>query len=90
MTKKPNAMGRIESEPKQPRNLHLREIGIFLLAVAILFSGIVGTLKYQEFTDHIKAQGVSEYKENKCSVHTFEDESATWLECEPKRLDNRK
>lgn len=88
MAKKPNAMGRIEADPKPPKNFHMKEIALFLLAVALLVSGIVGTLKYQEFINGVKAQGVSEYKANKCSVHSFEDKSATWFECEPKKLEN--
>lgn len=85
---KSNKMGRIKAEPKQKRNLYIKEILTFLAAVALLVSGIVGTLKYQEFINNTKAQGVVEYKLDKCNKFTSKDKSQEWLECDVKNTGN--
>lgn len=85
MAKKPNALGRIEADPKEPRNFHLKEIGLFLLAIALLVSGIVATLKYQEFISNTKEQGAAEYRLNDCEkFETINKEKVkvNWLECD--------
>ena len=52
--------------------------GIFLVIL-----GVVGTLKYQGFINSVKAQGVAEYKQEKCE--NFSKDNSSWLECEVKR-----
>lgn len=88
MAKRPNKMGRIEATPKPKRNLHMKEIGIFVAAVALLVSGIVGTLKYQAFIDSVKAEGVSEYRATQCDQFVNEDKSQKWLECDVRNIEN--
>ena len=45
--------------------------------------GVVGTLKYQGFINSVKAQGVAEYKQEKCE--SFNKDNSSWYECEVKR-----
>ena len=54
-----------------------------LAGVLLVLLGVVGTLKYQGFINSVKAQGVAEYKQEKCQ--DFAKDGATWLECEVKR-----
>lgn len=54
-----------------------------LAGVLLVILGVVGTLKYQGFINSIKAQGVAEYKQDKCE--NFNRDNAGWLECEVKR-----
>lgn len=54
-----------------------------LAGVLLVILGVVGTLKYQGFINSIKAQGVAEYKQDKCE--NFNRDNASWLECEVKR-----
>lgn len=51
--------------------------------VLLVVLGVVGTLKYQGFINSVKAQGVAEYKQEKCE--NFNKDNASWLECEVKR-----
>lgn len=83
MSKKPNKMGRIEADPKPKKKLYLKELGVVLLTVMLVATGVMGTLRYQKFIEDTKAQGVSEFKEQKCNP--FKDEEQKWLECEVKR-----
>ena len=87
MAAKPNKMGRIKAEPKQKRNLHMKEIGIFAAAVVLLVSGIVGTLTYQAFINSVKAEGVSEYRATECDQFVNEDKSQKWLECDVRNIE---
>ena len=54
-----------------------------LAGVLLVILGVVGTLKYQGFINSVKAQGVAEYKQDKCE--SFNKDNAGWLECEVKR-----
>lgn len=54
-----------------------------LAGILLVILGVVGTLKYQGFINSVKAQGVAEYKQDKCE--SYSKDSATWLECEAKR-----
>lgn len=54
-----------------------------LAGVLLVVLGVVGTLKYQSFINSVKAQGVSEYKQDKCE--NYSKDGATWYECEIKR-----
>nr|DAW55349.1 MAG TPA: hypothetical protein [Caudoviricetes sp.] len=54
-----------------------------LAGVLLVVLGVVGTLKYQSFINSVKAQGVAEYKQDKCE--NFNKDNASWLECEVKR-----
>lgn len=54
-----------------------------LAGVLLVILGVVGTLKYQGFINSVKAQGVAEYKQDKCE--SYSKDGATWLECEAKR-----
>ena len=54
-----------------------------LAGVLLVILGVVGTLKYQGFINSIKAQGIAEYKQEKCE--SFNKDNSTWLECEAKR-----
>lgn len=54
-----------------------------IAGVLLVILGVVGTFKYQGFINSIKAQGVAEYKQDKCE--NFNKDNASWLECEVKR-----
>ena len=54
-----------------------------LAGVLLVILGVVGTLKYQGFINSVKAQGVAEYKQEKCE--SYSKDNTTWLECEAKR-----
>lgn len=54
-----------------------------LAGVLLVILGVVGTLKYQGFINSVKAQGVAEYKQDKCE--SFSKDSSSWYECEVKR-----
>nr|DAP55971.1 MAG TPA: hypothetical protein [Caudoviricetes sp.] len=53
-----------------------------LAGVLLVILGVLGTLKYQGFINSVKAQGVAEYKQDKCT--SYNKDTATWLECEVK------
>nr|DAU24650.1 MAG TPA: hypothetical protein [Caudoviricetes sp.] len=53
-----------------------------LAGVLLVILGVVGTLKYQNFINSVKAQGVAEYKQEKCT--SYNKDTATWLECDVK------
>lgn len=61
----------------------VKMVGVALGGILLVIIGVVGTLKYQGFINSIKAQGVAEYKQEKCE--SFDKDKATWLECEVKR-----
>lgn len=54
-----------------------------LAGVLLVILGVVGTLKYQGFINSIKAQGVAEYKQDKCE--NYSKDGTSWYECEAKR-----
>ena len=54
-----------------------------LAVVLLVVLGVVGTLKYQGFINSVKAQGVAEYKQEKCE--SFNKDNSSWYECEVKR-----
>ena len=54
-----------------------------LAGVLLVILGVVSTLKYQSFISSVKAQGIAEYKQDKCE--NFNKDNASWLECEVKR-----
>nr|DAV61455.1 MAG TPA: hypothetical protein [Caudoviricetes sp.] len=51
--------------------------------VLLVVLGVVGTLKYQSFINSVKAQGVAEYKQEKCE--NFSKDNSSWYECEVRR-----
>lgn len=54
-----------------------------LAGVLLVILGVVGTLKYQGFINSVKAQGVAEYKQDKCDTYT--KDGMNWLECDAKK-----
>ena len=54
-----------------------------LAGVLLVILGVVGTLKYQSFINSVKAQGVAEYKQDKCDTYT--KDGVSWLECDAKK-----
>lgn len=84
MSKRPNKMGRIEGEPKVSKfkRVPWANIGVIVLGVALVWAGAAGVLKYQEFIQDVKAEGVSEFIERECENFTNEDKSQEWLECD--------
>ena len=54
-----------------------------LAGTLLVVLGVVGTLKYQSFINSVKAQGVAEYRQEKCE--SFSKDNSSWLECEVKR-----
>lgn len=86
MAKRPNAMGRIEGEPKKP--FPWKNVMTVVLGIALVVAGVAGTLGYQKYIDNIKAEGVAQYKIDNCQKYTNEDKSATWLECDAFRVEN--
>lgn len=86
MAKKPNAMGRIEADPKPKKDW--KKIGMVTLYIALPLAlialGVASTLKYQEFINNTKAEGVAEYRINDCDRYTNEEKTQTWLECDVK------
>ena len=55
--------------------------GIVLVFIMLPLAGVTSTLKYQEFINGIKAEGVAEYKLT-CEKFTDKDKNVTWLECD--------
>ena len=84
MSKKPNAMGRIEGEPKMSKIKQVKwgAIGKTALVIGLVLLGVAGTLQYQQTIRDIKADGVNEYKTSNCDKFSDKDKKATWLECE--------
>lgn len=58
-------------------------VAVGLAGVLLVTLGVVGTLKYQGFINSVKAQGIAEYKQEKCD--NYSKEGNTWWECEAKR-----
>lgn len=56
--------------------------GVALGGILLVIVGVVGTLKYQGFINSVKAQGVAEYRQEKCT--SYNKDTATWLECDVK------
>ena len=54
-----------------------------LAGVLLVILGVVGTLKYQSFINSVKAQGIAEYKQDKCDTYT--KDGMSWLECDAKK-----
>lgn len=54
-----------------------------LAGVLLVILGVVSTLKYQGFINSVKAQGVAEYKQDKCDTYT--KDGTSWLECDAKK-----
>jgi len=82
MAKKPNAMGRIEGEPKIKwyKKIKWGVLGKAVAVLGLVALGVLGTLQYQNTINMIKAQGVEEYKTNDCNK--FTDNNVEWLECD--------
>lgn len=61
-------------------------IGLFSVsAVALFTGGIAATIAYNQTIDNIKAEGVAEYKLNKCDKYTDKEKKTSWLECDIQR-----
>lgn len=61
-------------------------IGLFAVsAVALFTGGIASTIAYNQTIDNIKAEGVAEYKLNRCSKFSDEEKRTSWLECDIQR-----
>lgn len=90
MAKRPNALGRIEADPKPKKDWNKigKVAGIVATVVVLIASGIAGTLGYQSYVAGIKAQGVEEYKTHECQKYSNEDKSMYWLECDAFRVEN--
>lgn len=82
MAKRPNALGRIEADPKPKRNWgKIGKTTLYVaLPLALVTLGIVGTLKYQEFISNVKQEGAVEYQLRNCEK--FTDKKQAWLECD--------
>jgi len=55
-------------------------IGVFVIVVALVATGVTGTLGYQSFITNTKAQGVSEFKALSCEK--YNNDKVSWLECD--------
>lgn len=73
---------------KKLNSKQIKTIGIVAGMVALVVSGMVAMVTYQGFINDTKQRGVTEYKTMHCEQFTYEDNSATWLECEQVKLDN--
>ena len=84
MAKRPNAMGRIEGEPKVRwyKKVKWNVVGNIAGVVLLIALGVVGTLQYQKTIDNIKADGVKEYQTNKCEMYAKDGQK--WYECDVK------
>ena len=84
MSKKPNAMGRIEGEPKVSKfkTFNWGGLGKTALVIGLVLLGVAGTLQYQQWIRSIKADGVTEYTASKCEKFSDKDKKQTWLECD--------
>ena len=89
MSKKPNAVGRIEAEPKVKWRKTKKAWSLLpaltlyvVLPVVLIALGVAGTLKYQSFISGTKADGVAEYKLSHCNKYADEKKGITWLECD--------
>lgn len=65
---------------KKPTKKQLKIIGVVVLIVALIATGVAGTLGYQTFISNTKAQGVSEFKSTSCD--SYSDGKLVWLECD--------
>lgn len=88
MANKPNAMGRIEAEPKVKKQLPWKTIGVIVAGIVLVVAGISGTLGYQNFINSVKAEGVADYKLNNCDKYVNQEKTATWLECDALQSEN--
>lgn len=84
MTKRPNAVGRIEGVPKVKRDWgRIGKITIVSIAIGVLpFLGIKGTLEYQKFIGNVKTQGITEFKAHECDEYADPKTGQKWLECD--------
>nr|DAI33235.1 MAG TPA: hypothetical protein [Caudoviricetes sp.] len=60
-----------------------KTVAAVLAGVSLVVLGVVSTLKYQSFISSVKAQGIAEYKQDKCE--SFSKDNSSWYECEVKR-----
>lgn len=65
---------------KKPSKKQMTVVGIVVLVVVLIASGVAGTLTYQKFISDTKAQGVTEFKANDCDKYA--KDGMTWLECD--------
>lgn len=84
MAKRPNALGRIEGEPKVRwyKKVNWGVYGKAALVVGLITLGVVATLQVQKSYNDIKAQGVAEFKANECKPFTNKENTQKWLECD--------
>lgn len=86
MTKKPNKLGRIEGEPKMGRWEKTKIVAhnslFVIVPVLLVVLGVASTLGYQNYVNDLKAEGVSQYKLDKCEKFTDKKQTSTWLECD--------
>lgn len=79
--------GKIErdemSKKVQVNKNTVKMVSVTLGGILLVIIGVVGTLKYQGFINSVKAQGIAEYKQEKCD--NYSKEGNTWWECEAKR-----
>lgn len=61
----------------------VKMVSAALGGILLVILGVVGTLKYQGFINSVKAQGVAEYKQDKCDTYT--KDGMSWLECDAKK-----
>lgn len=61
----------------------VKMVSVALGGILLVIIGVVGTLKYQGFINSVKAQGVAEYKQDKCDTYT--KDGTSWLECDAKK-----
>lgn len=82
MAKRPNALGRIEGEPKVRwyKKVNWGTYGKAALVIGLIALGVLGTLQVQKSYNDIKAQGVKEYQANECEVYA--KDGAKWYECD--------
>ena len=54
-------------------------IGVVAIVVALVVTGVAGTLSYQSFINGVKAEGKAEYQ---LTCEKFKDGGTVWLECD--------
>lgn len=65
---------------KRPNKKQMKTVGVVVGIVALVFTGVMATLSYQNFISNVKAQGANEFKTSHCEQYS--DKKTTWLECD--------
>lgn len=63
----------------------IKVIALIALVIVLVGTGVVGTLKYQEFIRNTQEQAVNDYIADYCNLFSNESGSEKWYECRIKR-----